>query len=219
MSQATLPHLSLENFHRMIFGTSLRMCLYQIESFPACSVSQLFFIKIMICAKKTRKEHSFTKRSKWLTDNWSFKNEFLVPSRGLYQCSMATVNLTSLSNKTAAYQHVSYNWLTSPQLVTVLFFAGPAGGQLCRHGFDPKEEENVLNFPWISHFPSPKHCARLGNKRIKFHKANCESFDIAIRVVVFGRPLAMYPRASAFTGTYLSKLAPLQKPLVPSEIW
>lgn len=190
MSQATLPHLSLENFHRMIFGTSLRMCLYQIESFPACSVSQLFFIKIMICAKKNapraqfHKEIQMTHRQlvlqEWIPS--AFKRPLSV------YCSMATVNLTSLSNKTAAYQHVSYNWLTSPQLVTVLFFAGPAGGQLCRHGFDPKKKTMTTSSTSLPNFPSPKHCARLGNKRIKFHKANCEGFEIAKCLGVWSAP-------------------------------
>lgn len=158
MSQATLPHLSLDFFHHMIFGFQTPNVLVVKSKASRLIFSQLFLSKSWFVQSKTRKEHSFTKRSKWLIDNWSFKNEFLVPSRGLCQCSMATVNLTSLSNKTAAYQHVSYNWLTSPQLVTVLFFARPAGDS-CAAMVSTQRRRECPQLPLISYFPSPKHCA------------------------------------------------------------
>lgn len=139
-------------------GFKLRMCLLSNLKLPGWSSVSFFLSKSWFVQSKTRKEHSFTKRSKWLIDNWSFKNEFLVPSRGLCQCSMATVNLTSLSNKTAAYQHVSYNWLTSPQLITVLFFARPAGDS-CAAMVSTQRRRECPQLPLISYFPSPKHCA------------------------------------------------------------
>ena len=160
MSQATLPHLSRMLFSSYDFWFQTPKVRISNRKLPGAHLQPAVFIKIMICAKNAQRAQ-FHKAIR-MTHRQLVLQEW-IPSafKRPYQCSMATVNLTSLCNKTAAYQHVSYNWLTSPQLVTVLFFAGPAGGQLCRGGFDPKKKTMSSTSPdFLFSFPKTLSQAR-----------------------------------------------------------